>query len=160
MNGYEQSILLLCQISFYPSSISAPLLLSPGRERRMEFREQKDMTRHPKHTFFTFWSCRSYRVCVNIVMPYEAPTISSRKGIPKTLGCFLTNRFIALGVRDLEGNTAIWFQCKLRSGCGTNRFDRTAVSSHCACTFLLSALVSTRIRLPQFLILCQRINPV
>ena len=50
-------------------------------------------------TFFTFRSCRSYLVCVNMDKPYEAPTTSNKNGTPKTLGCFLTNRFSALGSR-------------------------------------------------------------
>lgn len=71
----------------------------------------------------TFWSCSSYRVCVNCCMPNEAPTMSKTNGTPNSAGCFLNTLLYVGEFSGFEGNVGIastsrsrpeWAECRER----------------------------------------------
>ena len=80
------------------------------------------------------WSCRLYRVCVNLLRPYdESPTTMRRtNGIPRRAGYLLTVWFNELGFTCLGGNAAIleipmspWWWLMIRRTVGSSPLSYT-----------------------------------
>jgi len=70
--------------------------------------DEGEIERKEGYTCVTFWSCKSYRVCVNVWRPNEAPMTMNRKGKPKMEGCFLSIRCIGVDRSGFAGKTGMF----------------------------------------------------
>lgn len=88
----------------YPTQVPLPSLPKDTSQHTFQ-------TNLQHHTCWIFWSCRSYRVCVNAWRPNDAPTMSTRNGTPNNAGFFFKRLCIG-EFSGLDWNVGI-AKCKL-----------------------------------------------